>query len=268
MVHRVFWTCLSKSESSRDTLTSQLKGHPMRKNNSSSMREHQSSEFVVNSPLSLKCAKTIPNSVFHPSIMDFENLRKLGEEFTARVSKEKEQKKKADEEAEPRSLRLLKPTEVQAYTIKIGKYKGKPLEKLYQDHDYVKWILQHTTDPEKTRSFEMSKVLILLELRMTMDQKGKVAPEEAKPETGSAGYRSGASKPVSSKEMPTSHLDPKADSVSMDEEDMKESAQLGRTEALEIGQEALQQEVKGMNQRMDRIEGALATIIGQLQKSR
>ena len=52
----------------------------------------------------------------------------------------------------------------------------------------------------------------------------------------------------------------------MDETELEQWAHLGRMEAVEIGQAALQTEVTALGSRMERIENALGTLIAEIQK--
>ena len=165
-------------------------------------------------------------------------------------------------------LRDLTPGQVRQFLVTAGKFRGKKFESLYEDKDYVKWILEHLNGKSKVMAFGMKQVLVLLELRMREDYKPTTKTVVKKGEPTSAGSARGgspseANKPEKGYEK---NIVPTCQDTEMTEEEMSQWAHIGRMEAMEIGQTELQGEVQNVSKRLDMIEAALGTIIQQLQK--
>ncbi|CAE7382652.1 unnamed protein product [Symbiodinium pilosum] len=128
-----------------------------------------------------------------------------------------------------------------------GKYKGKTFETLYADKSYVTWLVDHMAKEGKIEE-------------VATPAKDKTATvRDKKGASGSAESPSRVKRQVNSKGKSTDHL--LQDEVMQDEKEMSEWTRVEE-------HEAIQAEVVNLGQRMAVIEGALQTIIGEIQKGK
>ena len=140
--------------------------------------------------------------------MDPEALKRLGEQFQAQA----QERIGETEEEQLMRLRDLTPGQVRQFVVTAGKFRGKKFESLYEDKDYVKWILEHLNGKSKVMAFGMKQVLVLLELRMREDYKPTTKTVVKKGEPTSAGSARGGSPSGSSRpDMPGRRDDRRGD---------------------------------------------------------
>ena len=205
----------------------------------------------------------IEGSDIPPDLLDsLENGQRGTQALGRRPQADEPRGARQKQEADLASLRNLSPEKADKFVVTVGKYKGKEFQHLYKDSSYVSWIMDHVAGKDTTTSYGVKQILILLEVRLTHDLPEKAkgvstnqadmkaatgseeSPGKAKPLGNSNGKRTN---PV------CQHVEPTA-------------AEMEEWTNLEI-QETLQADVYNLGQRMNRIEDALSTIIGEMRKA-
>ena len=130
---------------------------------------------------------------------------------------------------------------------------------LYEDKDYVKWILEHLNSKTKVMAFGMKEVLVLPELRMKEDYPLEAVDKSQKEPAQAAKEKGGANKPGNSSGKSTGQTGPDNETGKDDEKN-----QTSNGPDTEMSEE--ERTERAPRRSTERLETALGTIIQELQR--